>query len=158
MFGLLASIWDFSNSVFRIYAENSLRMQEECRELLLMVSKLDQLCARLEKASSREKISSQLLEIIPRLQKQLSEEGVLGYSNIGRIKEIGQLLSTIEDSQPETVGGNVGIEKCMHADDSVERLLDELISEHAMEIDQEISYKNEILGPLEDRSKSRTTG
>lgn len=133
-------------------------MQEESRELLLMVSKLDQLCARLEKASSREKISSQLLEIIPRLQKQLSEEGVLGYSNMGRIKEIGRLLSTIEDSKPETVGGNVGIEKCMHSEDSVEKLLDELISEHAMEIDQEISSKTEILGILGDKSKSRATG
>ncbi|TRY53315.1 Developmental protein [Cryptosporidium tyzzeri] len=135
----------------KIYAENSLRMQEECKELLIMISKLDRLCARLEKASSKEKISTQLLDIIPKLKKQLSEEGVMGYSNMGKIKEIGQLLNTIEDSQPETVGENVGKEKCMHAEDSVERLLDELLNEHAMEIDLAISSKTEINELLEEK-------
>ncbi|OII74575.1 uncharacterized protein cubi_00128 [Cryptosporidium ubiquitum] len=141
----------------KIYAENSLRMQEECRELLLMVSKLDRLCARLEKASSKEKISKQLLDIIPRLKKQLSEEGVMGYSNMGKIKEITQLLSIIEDSQPEMVGENAGKEKCMHTEDSVEKLLDELINEHAIEIDLAISSKTEITELLEKKSRNKAT-
>ncbi|KAJ1611823.1 developmental protein [Cryptosporidium canis] len=142
----------------KIYAENSLRMQEECRELLLMVSKLDQLCARLERASSKEKISSQLLEIIPRLKEQLSEEGVMGYSNMNRIREIGQLLNIIEDSQPEILEENVGAEECMHKEKSIEGLLDELINEHAIEIDEVISSKTEPIEILEGLSKNKASG
>ncbi|KAJ1610658.1 developmental protein [Cryptosporidium canis] len=142
----------------KIYAENSLRMQEECRELLLMVSKLDQLCARLERASSKEKISSQLLEIIPRLKEQLSEEGVMGYSNMNRIREIGQLLNIIEDSPPEILEENVGVEECINKEKSIERLLDELINEHAIEIDEAISSKTEPIEILEGLSKNKASG
>ncbi|KAF7457675.1 ESCRT-related protein CHMP1B [Cryptosporidium felis] len=141
----------------RIYAENSLRMQDECKELLIMSSKLDRLCSRLERASSREKISSQLLEIVPKLRRQLSEEGVMGYSNISKIKEIGQILNNIEESQPERAGESAGSECCMHENKSVDKLLEELLDEHAMEIDLAIPSISRVVEPLDQDSGGKTT-
>ncbi|KAK6587724.1 developmental [Cryptosporidium xiaoi] len=131
----------------KIYAENSLSLQEESKELLLMASKLDRLCSKLEKASNREKISSELLEIVPKLQKQLSDQGVMGFNNASKVKEINQLLNQFENIQPEKLMAEINAEKqeCTHTNgnNNVDKLLQELLDEHLVEIDQAILSRSE---------------
>ncbi|KAH7647177.1 developmental [Cryptosporidium bovis] len=145
----------------KIYAENSLNLQEESKELLLMASKLDRLCSKLEKASNREKISSELLEIVPKLQKQLSDQGVMGLNNASKVKEINQLLNQFENIQPEKliVESKSGKQECTHTNgnNNVDKLLQELLDEHLVEIDQAILSRSENVDSfISELSKDKT--
>ncbi|KAH8739658.1 developmental protein [Cryptosporidium ryanae] len=148
------------NDLSKIHAENFLSIQEESKELLLMASKLDRMCSKLQKASNKEKISSELLEILPKLQKQLSEQGVMGYNNTNKVKEISKLLTRFESIQPEKIGSDsVGNKEYMHVNEnnSVDKLLQELLDEHLVEIDQAmLSRSEQVDNFISELSKNRT--
>lgn len=127
--------------LYRIHAENAIRMQKERTDYLLMSSKLDEICSRLEKVSRTETISKKVLEAVSTLQKDLSDNRVIIGTSVEKIQQISYLLDGIDTKQSRTTA-NASVTKESKEDvqDDVESLLQQLASEHSMEIERNLLF------------------
>ncbi|KAL7067833.1 hypothetical protein ACR3K2_17420 [Cryptosporidium serpentis] len=144
--------------IAKIHAENAIRMQKERTDYLLMSSKLDEVCSRLEKVSKTEIISKKVLEAVSTLQKDLLDNRVIIDTSIEKIQQISYLLDGIDTKQSRTtVSVSATKENKNNEDvqDDVESLLQQLASEHSMEIERTLLFGTPSLkkGTSENVSK-----
>ncbi|EEA07431.1 uncharacterized protein CMU_036040 [Cryptosporidium muris RN66] len=127
--------------IAKIHAENAIRMQKERTDYLLMSSKLDEICSRLEKVSRTETISKKVLDAVSTLQKDLSDNRVIIGTSIEKIQQISYLLDEIDTKQSRaTANSSATKESKENIQDDIESLLQQLASEHSMEIERTLLF------------------